>query len=122
MKSCAPFDFPPQEGDTGAPPTVDALRNDETYVQTQIQRVLPGLTEANLSRMLFREKGGRQDHDRHIPVREALWHLVEEEPQHRGELNALLWKIDIDAPIVRWIKWDHAVGRIMYLPSQPGES
>jgi uncharacterized damage-inducible protein DinB len=117
MKSCATFPFPPQEGDSEGPPTIDGLRKDETYIQTQIQRVMAELTEANLSRTIFREKGKGSNHDCHIPIREALWHLVEEELQHRGELNALLWQIDVDAPVVSWIKWAHMVGRIKDPPS-----
>jgi uncharacterized damage-inducible protein DinB len=31
-------------------------------------------------------------------LRTVLWHLLEEELQHRGELNALFWQIDVDAP------------------------
>jgi len=117
MKRCATFPFPPQEGDSDAPPSIDVLRKDETYVQTQIRRVMAELTEASLSRRIVREKGDRQDHECHIPVRDVLWHLVEEELQHRGELNALLWQINVDAPVVGWIKWDHTVGRIRDLPS-----
>ncbi|HTT45867.1 MAG TPA: DinB family protein [Thermoplasmata archaeon] len=112
MKSCATFPFPPQEGDADAPPSIEMLRKDETYVQTQIGRVMAELTPAGLARTIVRPKGGRHDHECHIPVREALWHLVEEELQHRGEINALLWQIDVDAPVVSWIKWDHSVGRI----------
>jgi len=41
-----------------------------------------------------------------------LWHLVEEELQHRGELNALLWQIDVEAPVSSWIDWNHAKGRM----------
>ncbi len=93
------------------------LKKDEAYIQTQIQRVMAGLTPAELSRTIVREKGGRQDHECHIHVREALWHLVEEELQHRGELNALLWQLNVDAPVVSWIKWDHTVGRIVDMPS-----
>jgi uncharacterized damage-inducible protein DinB len=117
MKSCATFPFPPQEGDSGGPPTVESLRKDETYIQTQIQRVMAELTEANLSRTFVREKSQRQDHACAIPVREALWHLVEEELQHRGELNALLWQINVDPPVLSWIKWAHTVGRITDPPS-----
>jgi uncharacterized damage-inducible protein DinB len=117
MRSCARFEFPAQEGDAEAPPSVDVLRKDEAYVQTQIQRVMAELTPADLSRTFVRKKGGRQNHDCPIPVREALWHPVEEELQHRGELNALLWQIDADAPVVSWIQWGHAAGRIKDLPS-----
>ncbi|MDH2900512.1 MAG: DinB family protein [archaeon] len=36
---------------------------------------------------------------------DLLWHLVEEELQHRGELNALLWQDDIDPPVTSWGRW-----------------
>jgi uncharacterized damage-inducible protein DinB len=35
-----------------------------------------------------------------ISVRAMLVHMVEEELQHKGELNALLWQIDVDAPVM----------------------
>jgi len=118
MKSIAKFEFPPQEGDSDAPPSIETLRKDEKYVQTQIQRVMKELTDADLSRTIFREKGKGSSHDCHIPIRDALWHLVEEELQHRGELNALLWQINVDAPVTSWIKWEHSVGRIKDHPSE----
>src|SRR5580658_63915 len=40
MQDCATFPFPTQEGDPNAPPSIDMLRKDETYIQTQIQRVM----------------------------------------------------------------------------------
>ena len=79
MKDCATFPFPPQEGDDTAATTIEGVRKDEKYIQTQIQRVMAELTEAGLSRPIVREKSKWQDHVCHIPVREALWHLVEEE-------------------------------------------
>ena len=44
-------------------------------------------------------------------LRDLLWHLVEEELQHRGELNALLWQDDIDPPVTSWFRWKRAIGR-----------
>ncbi|MDH2900538.1 MAG: hypothetical protein PXY39_06160, partial [archaeon] len=38
-------------------------------------------------------------------VREMLYHLIEEELQHRGELNALLWQDDIAPPVTSWFEW-----------------
>lgn len=116
MKSCARFEFPPQEGDPNEPPSVAGLRRDETYLQTQIQRVMVELTEADLDRTVFRERGRGSSHDCTIPIREVLWHLVEEELQHRGELNALLWQIDVEAPILSWIDWGHEAGRVQDPP------
>lgn len=34
-----------------------------------------------------------------ISIRNMLLHMVEEELQHRGEMNALLWQIDVDPPV-----------------------
>jgi len=112
MRSIAKFEFPPQEGDPDAPPSIEAVSKDEQYVQAQIRRVVKELTEADLSRTIFREKGRGSSHDCHIPIRDAFWHLVEEELQHRGELNALLWQIDAEAPVCSWIEWEHKIGRI----------
>lgn len=114
MKDCARFPFPAQEGDPNAPTTMDTLTKDETYIQTQIRRVMAELTEAELARTIPRQKGKGSSHDCQVPVREALWHLVEEELQHRGEMNALLWQIDVNAPVASWISWGHTVGRVKH--------
>jgi uncharacterized damage-inducible protein DinB len=37
-----------------------------------------------------------------------LMHQVEEELQHRGEINALLWQDDIDPPVTSWWRWEQA--------------
>jgi uncharacterized damage-inducible protein DinB len=116
IKNCSPNAFPPPEPETGEPPTVAELKELETYIQAQIQRSMAALRETDLDRTIARPKGSGSDHDCNIPVREVLWHLVEEELQHRGELNALLWQIDVDAPVYNWIRWAHDVGRIRDLP------
>ena len=112
VKNCAPDAFPPPEPDQGDPPTAPQLKEFETYLQSHIQRFVTGLGEADLDRTVARPKGRSSDHDCKIPVRDVLWHLVEEELQHRGELNALLWQINVDAPIYSWIKWAHDTDRI----------
>jgi len=91
MKDCARFEFPPQEPDSSSPPNLADVRKDEKYIQAQIERVMDELTEADLTRTVHRNKGHGSSHDCDVPIREVLWHLVEEELQHRGELNALLW-------------------------------
>ena len=112
MKDCARFEFPPQEPDSSNPPNLADVRKDEKYIQAQIQRIMAELTEADLSRTVHREKGQGSSHTCDIPVREVLWHLVEEELQHRGEVNALLWQMDVDAPVFSWIDWAHTAGQI----------
>jgi len=114
MKDCARFEFSPQEPDSANPPNLADVKKDEKYVQAQIHRIMAELTEADLSRTVHRTKGRGSSHDCDIPIREVFWHLVEEELQHRGELNALLWQIDVEAPVYSWIDWDHTAGRIKH--------
>src|SRR5580658_1211300 len=118
IRNSSPDAFPPPEPETGEPPTLAQLKEFETYLQAQIQRFLGALTETDLPRTIPRAKGRGSDHDCNIPEREVLWHLVEEELQHLGELNALLWQIDVEAPVYSWIRWAHDVGRIKDLPSK----
>jgi uncharacterized damage-inducible protein DinB len=120
MKDVAKFKFPAQEGETDGPVTIEAIRKDEEYLRTQIQRVMSELTEADLSRAITRLKDRGSDHDCEVPVRDACWHLVEEELQHRGELNALFWQLDIDPPVFDWIEWAHSTGRLTHRPAQGG--
>ena len=112
MKDCARFAFPAQDGSAETPTTIETIRGDEAYLQVQVQRVMAELSEADLSRTIPRVKGRGSSHDCQVPVRDALWHLVEEELQHRGELNALLWQMDAEVPVVSWVRWAHSVGRI----------
>jgi uncharacterized damage-inducible protein DinB len=118
VKNCSPDAFPPPEPDVGDPPTVAELKAFETYLQAHVQRFLSGLREPDLDRTVARPKGRASDHDCDIPVREVLWHLVEEELQHLGELNALLWQIDVEPPVYSWVRWAHDVGRIRDPPAK----
>lgn len=40
-----------------------------------------------------------------VTLRAMLWHMVEEELQHRGEMNALLWRHGIEPPIIPFTEW-----------------
>jgi uncharacterized damage-inducible protein DinB len=40
-----------------------------------------------------------------ITLRVMLWHMVEEELQHRGEMNALLWRHGIEPPVIGIQEW-----------------
>jgi uncharacterized damage-inducible protein DinB len=44
-------------------------------------------------------------------VDDMLWHLIEEELQHRGELNALLWQEDVEPPVTSWFGWKRSLSR-----------
>jgi uncharacterized damage-inducible protein DinB len=66
---------------------------------------MSGLTENDLDRTYLVRKGKGFGRNLNLPVRDMLWHLLEEELQHRGELNALLWQMDVDPPILDWLTW-----------------
>jgi uncharacterized damage-inducible protein DinB len=79
----------PPEGDPSVPTTLELVSQEEEQVQTMIKEFLDGLSgEEDLDKTFL-----QRDHK--VTVRSMLWHLVEEELQHRGELNALLWQIDV---------------------------
>ena len=46
------------------------------------------------------------DEDFTTSFRSTLLHVIEHEIQHRGELNALLWQIDVDPPILDWDEFE----------------
>ena len=68
---------------------------------------LDSLDEARLSqeRVCHFTEGDRNSEAR-FPIGDVLWHLVEEELQHRGKLNALSWQLDIDPPIATVEDWN----------------
>ncbi len=88
----------PPEGDSSIPTTLELISKEEGQIQSMVKGFLDGLVEEDLDKTFL-------DRDHTVSVRAMLWHLVEEELQHRGELNALLWQIDVDPPIFDWIDW-----------------
>jgi len=64
-------------------------------VDRLLQKVLREVGPRGLSKTLYWR--GRRPF--RISVRSMVLHMFEEELQHRGEMNALLWQIDIDPPV-----------------------
>jgi uncharacterized damage-inducible protein DinB len=87
-------------------PSLEEMARFERAFQAQVDLFLDRLVEGDLQRTFPVPKAVASHHrDPTVSVRDVLWHIVEEELQHRGELNALLWQIDVDAPILDWINW-----------------
>ena len=77
----------------------------DDYVDSVIQKLRP----EDLNRSFnFTPSNGKKVV--RISVREMLWHMIEEELQHRGELNALLWQDDIEPPVTDWFDWKRVQG------------
>lgn len=77
--------------------------DEEKKVDKLIHAFLGRLKPADLQKLVaFRDV----EEFRRIKLRDMLWHMVEEVLQHRGELNALFWQMDLDPPVTGWNPWD----------------
>jgi uncharacterized damage-inducible protein DinB len=92
--------------DPGNPPTLEEIRVLQQAVDDTVREFMAGLSERDLRRTYLVRKGEGFERNIQLPVRDMLWHLLEEELQHRGELNALLWQIDVEPPILDWLTWN----------------
>ena len=70
-------------------------REEEKKIDSHMLRFLDSLRPADLR---MKVKLGR----RVLTLRDILIHMVEEELQHRGELNALLWQAGVEPPLAEW--------------------
>jgi uncharacterized damage-inducible protein DinB len=71
-----------------------------------VDQFLQSLTPADLDReFTFHWTPGDESTRTSLKTRDMLWHLVEEELQHRGEINALLWQRDLPVPVLGWETW-----------------
>ncbi len=92
----APFEGPDEM-------SLDDLRRYDAAVQEQVARFFSRLTDEDLNRTYLVPKlPPWWDEDFTTSIRSTLLHVIEHELQHRGELNALLWQIDVDPPILDW--------------------
>jgi len=92
--------------------TLPQLREEEKRVDSTVLNFVEGLRPSDLDTTFETSDNG---HSWQNTLRQMLWHLVEEELQHRGELNALLWQIDVDAPVFDWMDWKLELGEIKQL-------
>ena len=78
-------------------------------MDSDVLNFVEGLSQSDLDKTFDSSDGTKTWR---ISFRQMLWHLVEEELQHRGEMNALLWQDDIDPPVTDWLDWKTALGEI----------
>ena len=95
------------------PTTLGEARVMVTEVNAFVMNFVEGLDEEGFEKSFEGKMSGERWS---IPVKYMLWHLVEEELQHRGELNALFWQMNIDPPITDWIDWKMETGVLKKVP------
>lgn len=86
---------PIEEYPLGCRYTLAEATRETNKLDRLVNRILRSLRPADLERKLSLPTRRREK----VTLREMLVHMVEEELQHKGELNALLWQLDVDAPV-----------------------
>jgi uncharacterized damage-inducible protein DinB len=77
--------------------TIAEARREMRAIDRRVLRVLSSLRPKDLDRRFALPK--RWHAPRPIVLRDLLVHMVEEELQHRGEMNALLWQAGRNPPV-----------------------
>ncbi len=88
-------------------PTGAELRQQVARAERVATEYIGSLEEASLTKDMvchFSENG--KTSEGRFPIGDVLWHVVEEELQHRGELNALFWQMDVEPPIASVDDWN----------------
>jgi uncharacterized damage-inducible protein DinB len=87
--------------------SVEDLRRYDRWIQERVAEFFSRLKEEDLDRSyLVPKMPPWWDEDFTTTIRGTLLHIVEHELQHRGELNALLWQIDVEPPILDWDEFE----------------
>jgi uncharacterized damage-inducible protein DinB len=82
----------------------EELRHEAARVAEIGRKLARSLTPARLNEQ-FVVRGQQvsgKPYEMKVDLRTIVWHMVEEELQHRGEMNALFWQMDVDAPTRAW--------------------
>jgi uncharacterized damage-inducible protein DinB len=76
--------------------TLREVAEEEKRIDGLVMGFVRRLKPADLDSVVSFRDGSRR---RSLTLREMLLHMIEEELQHRGEMNALFWQLDLDPPI-----------------------
>ena len=89
------------------PVSLDDLRKFNRITEDHVDRFFSRVTDQDLDlTVLVPKLPPWWDEDFTVGVRSTLLHVIEHELQHRGELNALLWQIDVEPPILDWDEFE----------------
>lgn len=81
------------------------LRELDRRVDHELLEVGQTLTEARLRRTHRLTYGRRRGLT--FTEREGLWHVIEEDYLHRGEILCMLWQDDIEPPYTGYMWWEY---------------
>ena len=78
------------------------VAQEEQNIDRHVLNLIRNLETRDLDKIISFRDGGRR---RTIELRHMLLHVIEEELQHRGELNALFWQPNINPPHTEYEEW-----------------
>lgn len=85
---------------------VASMRELEQEVDAMAMKVVENLREEDLSKVYTVQSTDIDDAENvQISMESILMHMIEEELQHRGELNCLFWQQNIDPPVTGYGRW-----------------
>lgn len=83
-----------------------SMRELEQEVDAMAMKVVENLREEDLSKVYTVQSTDIDDVENvQISMESILMHMIEEELQHRGELNCLFWQQNIDPPVTGYGRW-----------------
>ena len=85
----------------------DQLKEQADRVERPATAYLDCLDERSLAQeIVCHSAEAERTSEGRFPIGNVLWHVAEEELQHRGELHALLWRMDVDPPVASIEDWN----------------
>jgi uncharacterized damage-inducible protein DinB len=82
--------------------SVESLRKAEKRTDAIILKFVEGIAGNRLDEK-FTYHGQQKSFT--LTIRNMLLHLVEEELQHRGEINCMFWQMNVDPPVTGYDDW-----------------
>jgi uncharacterized damage-inducible protein DinB len=87
--------------------TLSELAEENEKIDSYVLNFIHDLKPSDLNNE-FSAEGRNYGTVMKLDLRQMLIHMIEEELQHIGEMNALFWQMDIEPPITEYMDWVYA--------------
>jgi uncharacterized damage-inducible protein DinB len=84
--------------------TYDEVKTENDRIDRHVLEFVRNLNTQDLNTEINAESR-RYGRVKRFDLRQLLHHMVEEQLQHIGELNALFWQLNIDPPVTEYMDW-----------------
>ncbi len=87
--------------------TFDEVMTENDKIDRHVLEFVRNLNSQDLNLEIIAE-GRSYGKVKRLDLRQMLYHLIEEQLQHIGELNALFWQLNVDPPVTEYMDWVYA--------------